>query len=118
MCLITAKTALPAIVAAVMVSCFTIFSGLVGANKAQSPREQSYLLHHLDGPLGLAQLLTQTGSWTRRLFFVSTTDRRCRFPLPINSLMVAPFGTKMVRLVNTMDDEKLLDGQGVRFLQL
>ena len=51
-------------------------------------------------------------------FSVSTTDRRRLSRLAIESLVVAPVGTKPVLLVNAIDDEKLLCGQGARFLQL
>ena len=45
-------------------------------------------------------------------FSVSTTDQRCLSRLTIESLMVAPVGTKMVLLVNAETDDKLLDGRG------
>ena len=51
-------------------------------------------------------------------FSVSTTDRRRLSRLTIESLMVTPVGTKLVLLVNTIDDEKLLCGRGAHFSQL
>ena len=49
---------------------------------------------------------------------MSTTDRRRLSCLAIETLMIAPVGTKMVLLVNAKDDDKLLDGRGVHLSQL
>ena len=44
----------------------------------------------------------------KEVFSVSTTDRRRLSRLAIESLVVAPVGTKVVLLVNAIDDKKLL----------